>query len=160
MWQVFGGILETAMIDGTSKAEAMRIRPNSDIVLRAMRTWFCAYNDPVFTELRLRLYEDQGGNAGKLIATSTNAFTPAEIIVDPTNVAALKGVYFEFPDIALKGTNWYHVLPYATGYTGNDASHLAWVKGWPDNEYRTGLSLTYESSMTNPYRLAVIGADL
>jgi len=161
MWKVYGNALMTADIDGTTKTNAMKVKMNADTVVRAVRTWFVFFNDPVYTELRFRLYEDQGGAAGKLIATSTNALTAATIFIDDaTNTSAMKGVYFEFADVALKGTNFYHVLPYATGYTGNDSSHISWVKGWPDNEYRAGLTLSYEEIQVSPYRFAVIGADL
>lgn len=157
MWKVYGNVLETADIDGTTKTQAMAWVPNSDIVLRGTRTWFVMFNSPVFTQLRMRLYESQGSGAGKLIATSTNFFIPADL---QTDAYALKGVYFDWADIALKGTNTYYFLPYATGYTGNDSTHIAWVKAFPDPEYRTGFSLTYEEMHARPYRLAVIGADL
>lgn len=158
MWKVYGNVLLTADINGTDKSQAMKFRPNSNIVVRAIRTWFVLYNSPVYTALSLRIYADQGGSAGKLIATSTNSHVPGDLLT--TEAYGLKGTYFEFDDIALNGDTWYHVLPYATGYTGTDASHIAWVKGWPDNEYRTGLALDYEESIKSPYRFAVIGAPL
>lgn len=161
MWKVFGNVLETADINGTSKSQAMKIRTNSNVVVKAIRTWFVFFNDPAFTSLSLRIYEDQAGQAGKLIATSTNSFTLAQVFTDAaSNDYALKGLYFEFDEISLKGTSYYHVLPYAVGYTGTDSSHIAWVKGWPDNEYRTGLTLSYEESIASPYRFAVVGASL
>lgn len=157
MWSVYGNVLATADIDGSTKSQAMKFKPNSDIVVRAFRTWFVCFNSPVFTQLRLRLYEDQNGSAGKLIATSSNFHIPSDLYTDPY---ALKGTYFEFEYLPLKSTNYYHVLPYATGYTGNDSTHLAWVKGWPDNEYRTGLALDFEEIHVSPYRFAIVGADL
>jgi len=157
MWNVYGNVLLSSEIDGTDKSQAMKIRTNSDIVLRALRTWFVFYNTPVFTTLSMRLYMDQGGTPGKLLSTSTTAHVPSDLFTD---VYALKGTYFEFGDVSLKGTNYYWLLPYAVGYTGTDASHIAWVKGWPDNEYRTGLALDYEEIQVSPYRLAVIGAPL
>lgn len=157
MWKVYGNILETAEINGTDKSQAMKIKMNSNSIVKAIRTWFVFYNDPVFTELRLRIYEDQGGVAGKLIATSSNFFAPADV---QTDAYAHKGLYFELPDIALKATQFYHVLPYAVGYTGNDSTHIAWSKAFPDPEYRDGLSLTFESMHVSPYRLAIVGAPL
>lgn len=157
MWKAYGNVLLTADINGTTKTQAMKFRPNSDVVIRAVRSWFVFYNSPVFTALSLRIYEDQGGSAGKLLATSTNSHSMAEM---STLAYAMKGTYFEFADISLKATNYYHVLPYATGYTGTDASHIGWVKGWPDNEYRTGLALDYEEIHVNPYRFAIVGAPL
>lgn len=157
MWKVYGNVLSTSDISGTDKSQAMKIKMNSNSIVKAIRTWFVVYNAPVFTELRLRIYEDQGGVAGKLIATSTNFFTPADLYTDDYGH---KGVYFEFADIALKSTPYYHILPYATGYTGNDSTHLALSKAFPDPEYRTGLSLTYEAMHTMPYRLAIVGSEL
>jgi len=157
MWKVYGNVLLTSEIDGTDKSQAMRIRPNSNRVLRALRTWFIFYNAPVFTQLRLRIYEDQNGSAGKLIATSSNYFAPADCFTDPY---AHKGLYFEFGDISIKSTNWYHILPYATGYTGNDSTHIAWSKGFPDPEYTTGLTIDFESMHVMPYRLSLVGAPL
>lgn len=158
MWKVYGNVLLTADINGTDKSQAMKFRTNSNIVVKAIRTWFVLYNDPVYTALSLKIYDDQNGSAGKLLATSTNSFAPADLLA--TYDYGLKGTYFEFANISLKGTNWYHVLPYATGYTGTDASHIGWVKGWPDNEYRTGLALDYEEIHVNPYRFAIVGASL
>lgn len=154
MWTVYGAILETAELGG-GKTVSLRFRPNSNKVMKLFSTWFI-FHDTTFTALSLRLYDDRNGSAGKLIATSTNSYAPGDIFTDDYSIY---GLGFEFDDIALMATSWYHLVPYATGYTGSDLSHVAWVKGWPDNEYREGLDLSFEEIHVSPYRLGPIGAD-
>lgn len=156
-WKVSGNMLETDEADGSNLLYSQRFKLNSNTVVKAIRTWVVFYNSPTFTNLRLALYENQGGFAGKLIQESINSFDPSDIYTD---THSLKGLYFTFSDIPLLGTEWYHCQLIADGYTFSEASHISWVKGYPDPEYRTGLTLTYEDRLITPYRFALVGADI
>lgn len=153
--KVYGAQLATSDIDGSTRNISLRFRANSNQVIKLFSTWFVFYNSPAFMSLSLKLHNDQNGLPGSFIVESTNSYAPADIFALPYSI---KGLGFEFDDIAILGTAWYHLVPYAVGYTGSDSSHIAWAKGWPDNEYRTNLNITYESIGVNPYRLAPIGA--
>lgn len=157
MWKVYGNYLANSEVDGTDTSQAMGFTIPEPTVILGIRTWFVFYNSPAFTALRLRIYENRGGVAGKLLATSTNSFVTAGV---QTLAYALKGVYFDFDKPSLKGGIEYFCLPYVTGYTSSDSSHISWVKSFPDPEYRGSLDLTYEGMHVMPYRFAVVGASL
>jgi len=155
-WKIYGNQLDADDVDGVDLSQAMRIRMNQNLVLEGLRTWFVFYGAPAFSSLRLKLYDDREGVAGKLIAQSINEWVPADV---QTDAYAVKGLWFEFEHRAMRGDTFYHVLPVITGYAPSEASHIAWVKSFPDPEYRTGLDLTYEAMHVRPYRLAVVGAE-
>lgn len=157
-WKVSANLIEQNEADGTDLTYSQRFKVNSNSVVRAIRTWVVLYNNPTFTNMRMRLYENRNGVAGKVLATSTNSFVTADLL--STEVHGLKGIYFTFADVPLLGTEWYHAQILLDGYTFSDSSLVGWVKGFPDPEYREGLALTYEERLVSPYRFAVIGADL
>ena len=157
MWKNWAHPFETSHIDGTTKAEAMGITFTNNTIVRGIRTWFVFYNSPAFTRLYLRIYESQGGAAGKLIATSTNSFVPADLY---TQAYAVKSCGFTFEYLTFKASTEYFLLPYATGYTGNDSTHIGWVVAFPDPEYRGGVTPTFERLFVNGYRIAIVGAEL
>lgn len=154
-WQVKADWYSTSELNGIS-LHGQRVRFNRDIVLRGIRTWFVLYNDPVFTDLSLRIYSDRSGSPGKLITTSS-AVTKAELI---SLANGCKEAFWELDLPTFKGTDWFHIVPVASGYTGTSTSHIAWRKGWPDAVYTTGLTPTYTNWPTQPYMIYFIGDDL
>lgn len=154
-WKVQGAWYSTAELDGTTLS-GQKIRFNKNLILRGVRPQLIFYNNPVFTDIRFRLYSDRAGVPGKLLHTSA-VKTKAEIL---TLANGVKEPYFEFALPTFKSTDWFHLVPIATGYTGTASSHIAWRKAWPDPIYRTGLTTTFTSWPTDPYMLHIIGAEL
>lgn len=154
-WMVRGAWFTTSELDGTSLV-GQRIRFNKDIVVRGIRPQMIFYNDPTFTSLYFRIYSDRAGVPGKLLYTSSSK-TKAEIITLENGV---KEPFFSFDLPTFKGTDWFHIVPIAVGYTGSDTSHIGWRKAWPDPIYRTGLTTTYTSWASDPYMIHIIGAEL
>lgn len=157
-WSVIGNWLATAELDGTTLTP-QEVKFNDEIILRACRTWFILYNDPALTSIEMRIYSDDNGSPGKILYTSTNAVTKAELLTGG-NTNGIRECFFEFDNPTFNGNDTYHFVPVATGYTGVDGTHIAWKKGWPDPVYRTGVTTNYVSAARAPYDLYFIGADL
>lgn len=154
-WKVYGNQFTTS--DMTGKSQFLKFNPTKNIVLRAIRTWYVFYNDPTFSDLTCKLYGDQDGEPGALIATASNTFNKADLFSDDY---ALVEVYWEFNLIPLRQEINYHFVTNCSGYTYSENSHIAWRKGWPDNVYRTGLDLDTEEIHTSPFTLAVVADEL
>ena len=152
----YGDPFSTADMTGTTKS--IRMRPNDNVILKAMRTWLI-FNDYTsnITALTCKIYSDSSSAPGALIATSTNSFSKSEIIATNTG---FKEIYFLFNNLSLHSGTFYHFVLNCSGYTYADANHIAWRKAWPDPVYRTGLDNDYESLGTAPYCLTLIGAPL
>lgn len=154
-WTVWG--TELISTDLTSTAIYQPITFNDDIILRAVRTWVIVYNDPVFTDLSLKIYSNDAGLPKKLLATSTNVITKAEMITETNGV---KEIYFEFNYPSFNGADTYHFVLNGTGYAPAGGSHLAWMKAFPDAVYQGGYTPALETIGVAPYQLYCIGAAL
>ncbi len=157
-WRVWGTRWTTS--DMTTTTLSQKFIPNDDILLLAVRTWVIVYNNPTFTALNMKLYSDNGGSVGTLLHTSDNTQLKASI---HTSANAVKEIYFEFnapTGIPLKSSDSYHIVINGTGYTGNDSTHLAWMKAFPDPVYQTGISVTFNNLAVSPYAMYFIGARL
>lgn len=156
-WRVFGERIETADMSAPFRVY-MPVEFNSDFLLKAIRTWFVIYNDPVFTSIEMRIYSNRSNAPGKLITTSSNVQLKADVHTEDN---AAKGIYFEWDTPkSFEAGDRYYLVPFINGYTGTEASHIAWVKAWPHAVYTTGLSNDYESLGIDPYHVAFIGAKL
>lgn len=159
-WRVFGEVLKTADIATTpNKRVYQRVKFNDDVILRAFRTWFVFYNNPVFTGLTFDIYanDEQTNLPSTKITSSSTVWTKAQLISLDHGV---KSMYFNFNDVALQKNTFYHFIPRASGYTGTDNSHLAWRKGWPDPTYTKNLTTNYNTLLTSPYMMSFVGAGL
>jgi hypothetical protein len=152
----YGDPFDTAEM--TDSTKSVRMRPNKNIVLRAVRTWLIWYdNTDSIANLVCKIYSDRSQSAGALIATSANSFARSDIITEANGV---KELYFEFDEIPMHSGTFYHFVINCSGYTGSESSHIAWRKAWPDPVYRTGWTQGLESLAVAPYMLTVIGDDL
>lgn len=153
----YGKPFESADMTGTTMY--IRMRPNDDTVLKAIRTWVIFNNySAALTGLQCKIYSDNASQTpGALIATSTNSFSKADII---TETSGVKEIYFLFDEISLHTSTFYHFVLNASAYTYSSSAHIAWRHAWPDPVYRTNLPLTFESLAVSPFFLTVIGADL
>ena len=155
-YKVWGNKLDAPDLLGTSKY--VTFKPNKNLVLRAVRTSFIVYNDPVFTNLNAKIYTAGDNNApGLLLYTSTDSRTKAEIHTRPNGD---KSTYFTFADIPLQANTYYNVVVNGQGYIPTANSHLAWRLAFPDPVYRDPL-FTYGFSNLNrcPYDLHIIAGE-
>lgn len=93
------------------------------------------FHDSIFTALTLELWADRAGSPSKLITTSTNQWTKAQ--VDAQFPLDYKCVFmgFEFTPVPLVRGIDYHLALRASGYTGNTDNHIAWRHQYPDPAY-------------------------
>lgn len=155
-WTVYGDPYLAGELEDLSHFQTVQFQ--SDIVLRAVRTWVIVYDNPVFTSLSCKIYSNEtvGGDNSprKLLATSTDVRTKAEI---HTLANGIKEIYFNFNDVPLKGADLYNFVLQGTGYAPAGGSHLAWMKGFPDPVYTAGYTPTLESLAVAPYQIYFIG---
>lgn len=156
-WTVWGQRFDTADFPGTTYFQKFKVQ--SDLYALAVRTWVIAYNNPTFTSISGLIYSDRNGSPGKLLFTSSNQITKAEMI---TQANGVKEIYFEFAPnegIPLRAGDYFHLVLSVSGYTGDASSHLAWRKAYPDPVYSTGLPTTPEKIGIFPYAVTIEGAD-
>lgn len=153
---VYGEWLETA--DGTSPNKYQKIIPTKNMILRAVRTWVIQLNTPTFTSVGLKLYSNNGGVPGIVIATSSTTWTKSQLFGVDNH--GLTDAYFVFSDIPLRANETYHLALTVAGYTGSDTSHLAWMHSFPDPTYQTSVDMSFEGLLVSPYELVLVGAEL
>lgn len=156
-WRLVGTKILTGELSGTTHYQPFT--PTKNTILRAVRTSLIGYNNPSFTSINMKLYSDNGGVPGILIATSTNSQTPAALKPGALSHYVTE-TWFEFDDISLKADSMYHLVLNGVSYVGTESSHLAWMRGWPDPVYREGISVTFEVGRIAPHQFYLIGADL
>lgn len=156
---VFGDNFEAS--DFSSAAKFQTIKFNKNVIVRAFRTWIIVYNDPVFTNLNMKIYSNDvvsGDNTPKLLLhTSTDVRTKAEI---HTLANGIKEIYFTFADINFQANTLYNVVINGTGYAPTLTSYLNWMHGFPDPVCDTDYIAAMETLSFSPYQVYAIGAEL
>jgi len=157
-WQVAYRQLDTADMSGTPTVYQKVIFPRN-VVIRGFQTWFVVYNNPTFTNIYFQVYSLQGTTPKKLIYTSTNVWTKAEL---HTLAYGIKGFGMIFDDVVFRANETYAFVPRGTSYTGNTSAHLGWKLGFPDPAYRTNVPLLSRANMgRSPYDITgFVGDDL
>jgi hypothetical protein len=156
-WRVFGERFDTADFSGTPRV-FQPVTFHRELELKAIRTWLIYYNSPTFTNLSLRIYSDIGGSLGQLIATANTVWTGTQI---SSLANACKEVYFEFTNApSFKAEDDYNISLWATGYTGDDTAHLAWVRSVPDPVNPLNVTVSLEKAAVLPFKLGFIGREL
>lgn len=157
-WQVWGDDFTSADFTGVSKFQTFR--PNKNIILKNVRTWFIFINDPIFTDINLKIYSNEvrsGDNTPVQLITTSLSKTKSELI---TLENGIKETGFEFPDsIPLNANTFYNIVINGTGYSPSDTSYICWMKAFPDPVYSTGLSSTFENLGIAPYQMYLISGD-
>ncbi len=155
-WQVYGVPLETADMSGVTPSQTFTL--NSRRLIVAARAWISLYNDPVFTNVYAEIRANAAGTASTVIATSA-VLTKAQVLTLDNGVKEVPFVFATPPGgIPLNGTDTYHFLVRATGYTGDASSHIAWRKDWPVPRYGD-YTPNAGNANTSPYDLTLIGAE-
>lgn len=157
-WRVWGDTYDsTASMTDTTLFQPVIFNSNS--IIRAARTWVIYFDDPVYTSLNMKIYSNDNNAPKKLLHTSTDVRTIAEIRESGT-IAGVREIYFNFADINVKANDTYHFVINAVGYTPAGDSHLAWMKGFPDPVYAGGYTPAGETLVVAPYQLYFIGSNL
>lgn len=145
MFQVYGDQFSTDDMTGTSMSQTAKF--TYDRLLRAARVWLVATGNPAFSDLVMKVYSDNGGSPGALIATSTNTKQKTEIMTLGNGIFE---THFNFNKINLKRGQFYHFVINCTGYVYSESSCLAWKKAFPDPIYTTGLTIDVKNIHTSP----------
>ncbi len=160
-WRVWGRSFYTSDFSGAPVVHQPFIPRNDgiDFVLKAMRTWFIVYNNPTYTSIEMRIYSNNGGAPGKLIATSSNVQLKADLC---TLDNGAKETWFHWSNpVALDKDETYHFVPWINGYTGDGNSHLSWKRDFPDPVNLTNLeAVNIEKLNRWPFSVMLIGGDL
>ena len=155
-WKMIGKPITTAEMGGTTISQRI-VTPNKRYLLAGVQAGIVFYGNPSYTNLAMRLYHDSAGSPGALIATS-KTYTKSQI---QTLAHAYKFIGFGFdPHIPIQASAAYHLVLYATGYTGNSASHIAWRLSYPDPQFPTGIDLDAAHADNHPFEMTMVGASL
>lgn len=123
-WRAFGETLSTADMSGTP-VQFQPITPTRNRVIKAIRSTLVLFNDPLFTSAQMHIYAMNGSVLGDLLGAS-QARTKSSM---HSLSHAIKSYYFEFETMpSLRSGVTYAIALKLNGYTGNDASHVAWVR--------------------------------
>lgn len=155
-WSVYGDSYDNDT-DFSNGAKSVRFKLNANKVIRYARTWVVLYNDPGLTNITAKIYHDLSATEAKgdLIASSSTTHTKAEIT---TSNNAIRELYFQFADISLEGSNYYHFVLTGTSSGFSASSHIAWKTSYPDPVYEDGVSVIFSNLPKFPYTLSLIGA--
>lgn len=148
--------LSTADVSGNVVSQRFR-HPTKQMVVTMVAIGFEVYNDPAFTDMKVRIYSDRGGSPGKMLAESTTAWTKAQIHTDDY---ALKFASFLFAGIELQAGEWYHIVMVPSAYTGVDGSWLGWRYSYPDPQYPTGITLDGANANRHHLEFSLFGYTL
>jgi len=153
---VYGEYLVTA--DGSSPNKYQKVIPGNNLLLRSVRSWVIQFANPTYTAVGMKLYTNNAGVPGVVLATSSTTWTKAAMFAAVAH--GLTDVYFEFDYVPLKANETYHVALTVSGYTGSSSSHIAWMRSYPDPTYQTSVDMDFEGLLLSPMELVIIGAEL
>lgn len=126
--------------------------------VKAISSWFVIYNSPVFTTFSMRIYANQNSLPTDLLYTLSKTFVLSDLLT--THPYGLKEVRFDNTlPIWLHADTTYHLVPWISGATLTAASHISWVKGYPDPNTTNSVPTRPDKIATLPYYMAMIGAD-
>lgn len=121
---------------------------DSDFVLKALRVKLISFGNPAFTEITCKIFKVRGDTVLDEICSSQNTIKKIEIPGD-----SLTEVYFDFQEVIFKSASKFAIGFIAAGYVHSDESHLAVMKGWPEQIYASGI----DSAGDAPLYIGFIG---
>ncbi len=156
-WRMLGEVILTADMSGTPRVY-QKLIPTHNSAIKAIRTYFINYNNAAFTAVGLKIYCNNAGVPKALIATASTVTAKASLFTENYGVIE---TYFNFdPHVMVRSGETYHVVPYLTGYTGTNSSHIAWKHSYPDPAYQTSVDMSFEGQAVSPFDLSIISARL
>lgn len=161
-WTVWGDVWESTLaMQNTTLFQTVQM--NSDVILKAVRTWIIYIDNPVYTSLNMKIYSNEVvgsvNTPRKLLHTSTDVRLPSEIKGETNLPHGVREIYFNFDNVNLRGADKYNFVINASGYAPAGNAHLAWMKGFPDPVNRTGYTPYIERIGVAPYQIYFIGGQ-
>jgi hypothetical protein len=153
-WRMIGTPLDTADLP-TGVSQRFR-HPEKSMILRGVQVGMILYNDPDFSDIEARIYTDNNGVAGKLLAISQNTW--AKPVVLTTHDHGVKFAGFSFDYLSLRGGTYYHLVLHPNDYTGDSSSHIGWRISYPDPQYRLNLTVNAAKAAKHHLDFGVIGS--
>ena len=144
--RTIGKQLNTADIAGNIVSQQFTLTFDTKLV--GVHTGIIIYGNPSFTDFGISIYFDNGG----LIETSS-LLSKAQI---HTQDHALKFVGLELSGKIYEAGVTYHAVPYISGYTGTDSSHIAWRQSYPDPQFRSGLTSILNASQADNHPIDIV----
>lgn len=143
--------------DFSGATKSVRFNLTNNTVVKYIRTSVILYNDPGLTNITASIYYDKTDESkGDKIASSLTTHTKAEII---TSLNGVVDLYFEFNEISLHNSGYYHFALHGVSSGFTDSSHLAWKTSYPDPVYDGGVSVVFSNLPKFPYTFVLIGDD-
>ena len=134
-----------------------KVTSTRNLLLKAARASVIFYGNPTLTALVMKIYSNNGGVPGVVLATSTNTQAKVDLI---TQDNALVDMYFEFNYFNMRKNDYYHFVLNATGYTYSESSHIAWRKAFPNPYYTANITADMNKLGVYPYHLELITGKL
>lgn len=157
MWSVFAERFQDSDFSGTPRMYQPFTVPKLTKV-KSARLWFVFKNSPTFSGLSLRIHADQSGVLTDQLFTFDTVHTLATALSTYGN--GLKELYFDVANpIWLHPDTTYHLAPIVSGSTLTEASHIAWVRGFPDPNTDTSVTISSSNIGRIPFYMSFIGAD-
>lgn len=154
-WRMIGRTIDTADVAGVPALTQRFRHPNRSVIMHGVQVGVILCNDPDFATLEARIYSDRNGSPGKLLRTSTNSWTKAQLLLAEQNGVKFAGFNFNFMN--LQRAQWYHLAIVPTAYTGDYDSHVGWRTSYPDPQYPTGLTLNAAKAANHHLDFGIIG---
>jgi hypothetical protein len=154
MWRVYGEQIFTADVAGSTPVHFQKFKLPSDFVIACIRARIEIFNNPSFSTAQMRIYSNRGNNPISLLFTSLAV--PKESI-HSLNYARKEVPFIFNPKPMLKGGDHYHAVLWLNNYTGNENSHVAWIRGFPDPINPTNYTTTGEKIAVAPFEIALFG---
>lgn len=149
----FGKIISSSDVAGTYPTIVQPVDFDKPYLIKAVRTWIVLYNSPVFTALQFKMF-----SSAQLLHTFDTNWAFAQLSPDAN---AAREIYFDLAKPISVAAGRYYFAPWLTGYAGNDSSHVAWVKGFPDPVNSTGVGpINLATIGSLPYKIGFIGSPL
>jgi hypothetical protein len=156
--KVFGDRFSTGDLSAQDAYQLFKI--SQDMLLLAARLEIVVFNSPSFSNLNASIFSVKNNLPDTLICTSDNSFSLTELT---SQAYALKEIFFSFrgPNGQMLSSNeFYAIVLNATSYVGDENSHLAWKKGFPDPTYLLNDPISLEHLQICQRQVAFIGTNL
>lgn len=148
-------ILETSDMSATRVFRSMECDKNT--ILTQCVAGLVLHDPTAFTGLVMKIYSDNGGSPGVLIATSTNSWSRATLLTTADDYG-VKWPYFNFNNVVLRAGLTYHfVINGASSYTKSNTEYIGWRIGYPDGVYD---DLAYTDQIRWYFDVAFLGKRL
>ena len=160
-FRCYGKPYEAADMSSTVPKIFQKFTLDTDADHKALKTVIAGIiaHNPSFTSLVAEIWSDNGGSPGKLISQSSNSKSRSDLLTGTDNYS-LGWYRFNFSPVPLRAGASYHVALRASGYTYSDSAHLAWMRGFPDPQYREGITLQVTKLLSHPFDLGILTGRL